>query len=292
MFRSQSLRALTIAMLLTSSALPGCKRQPDLAQRVQDRIHARLPAATVQVKDAATLEVKVGENQVSVSLDNLATICKNDPDRCDETIDRLVQNLEQMDQLEKPAAVDELRAVLRSQQMVEETRKTIAQKSPPDKLADNQLVVFPFQADIMLVLVRDMPNGIAMLTHGTVAKMQLDENKARAISIGNLERSVRTLPTEVAAPGVFRVQANDSYEAARILVPKLWDALAKQVSGDLLVVAPTRDVVFATGSKDAAAVMSMNALARKAFDAGPYPLSTAVLRRTDTGFVLHSTSRP
>ncbi|MDF2698006.1 MAG: hypothetical protein K0S65_6389, partial [Labilithrix sp.] len=150
----------------------------------------------------------------------------------------------------------------------------------------------PFQADMMLVLVRDMPDGIALMTHGALGKMQLDDGKARAIGTANLEKALGSLPTEPAAPGVFRVRANDNYEAARILVAKLWDGLAKQVSGDLLVVAPTRDIVFATGSKDAGAVAAMNALAKKAFDAGPYSLSTAVLRRTDAGFVLASAPTP
>ena len=176
--------------------------------------------------------------------------------------------------------------------MAEDNKKVITQKSPPDKLADNQLVTFPFQADMMLVLVRDLPDGTALLTHGTLLTMQLDEGKARAIATANLEKALGSLPTELVAPGVYRVRADDSYDAARILVAKLWDGLAKQVSGDLLVVAPTRDVVFATGSKDAGAVAAMNAIAKKEFDAGPYALSTAVLRRTDAGFVLASAPTP
>lgn len=100
-----------------------------------------------------------------------------------------------------------------------------------------------------------------------------------------MARVLSSLPTEPAAPGVFRVHSGDSYEAARLLLPQIWEPLSRQVSGDLLVVAPTRDVVFATGSADPAAVASMSKLAKEAFDAGPYPLSTSVLRRTESGFV-------
>lgn len=274
------------ALSLVTVSLSGCHRKPDLAHRVQDRIHAKLPAATVNVRDSSTLEVKLGEQAATISLDNLAMICQRSPDQCDEMIDRYVQNLASLGEAEKPVAPDELRVVLRSRQTVEDNKRAILEKSPPDKVADNQLVTFPFVGDMMLVLVRDMPEGIGLMNHGALAKMPLDEAKARAIGTANLEKALGSLPTEPAAPGVFRVRANDSYEAARILVPKLWDGLAKQVSGELLVVAPTRDIVYAAGSQDAAAVTAMRALAKKDFEAGPYSLSTAVLRRTDAGFVL------
>lgn len=274
-------------ILLLALSAAGCGKK-DLAHRVQARIHAKVPDSTIVIKDASTLEVKVGDEKVTVSLDSVATVCKNDPDHCDEMIDRVAQNVVDMGEPEKPAQPQELRAVLKSKAVVEDNRRAIAAQSPPDKLADNQIVTFPFQGDIMLVLVRDMPNGIAMLNHGALGELHMDEEKARVTGLANTEKALTSLPTESAGPGIFRVRANDSYEAARILVPRLWDALAKQVVGDLLVVAPTRDIVFATGSKDAAAVASMNAMAKKAWVEGPYSLSTTVLRRTDAGFVTYA----
>lgn len=93
------------------------------------------------------------------------------------------------------------------------------------------------------------------------------------------------MPTEAAGSGVLRVRAGDDYEAARLLLPELWDDVARRVQGDLLVVASNRHTVFAAGSKDAAAVTRMKELAEKSFAKDGYPLSTVVFRRTEKGFV-------
>jgi hypothetical protein len=80
---------------------------------------------------------------------------------------------------------------------------------------------------MMLVVVRDMRDGIALLSNGALGEKQIDAAKARAIGTANLEKALTTLPTEQAAPGGFRVRTDDNCEAARILVPTLWDGLAK-----------------------------------------------------------------
>jgi len=281
------IRAPWFVLALALALLAGCKRQPPLAQRVRDRIQSNLPAATVVIVDESTLKVTVGTESATVSLDNLSVACSNEPGRCDELTDRFAQNLSSVVRPRKPIVAEDLRVMLYAKQTVDAYQKAIVPKSPVGSAAQ-ELVASPFQADMMLVLVRDMPDGVELVNRGALGEVKLDAEAARAVAGANLERALRSLPTESAAPGVFRVRAGDSYDAARILLPKLWSALSKEVSGDLLVVAPTRDVVFATGSKDPAALVAMSALAKKAFDAGPYPLSTSVLRLTDTGFVSDS----
>jgi uncharacterized protein YtpQ (UPF0354 family) len=85
-----------------------------------------------------------------------------------------------------------------------------------------------------------------------------------------MAEALTTLPMDTAAPGVLRIHPNDDYEAARLLVPRLWDDVARRVEGDLLVIAPNRQTVFATGSKDAAAVARMKELASKSFTTEEY----------------------
>lgn len=281
-----------LAFALAFGMLSGCKRTPGLDQRVRDRIQTELPAANVVIQDPATLEVKVGGQTVTVSLDNVSVICRDKPTLCDEAIERLVQNLAALDQMDRPAVADELRVVLQSEQTVENYRKALDAKSAPERRDDNAFVTFPFQGDLVAVMVRDLPDGIALVNRRELANMQLDAERARTVGVANLEKSLGAISTEMAAPDVFRVHAGDSYEAARLLVPKVWDGLAKQVPGDLLVVAPTREIVLATGSGNPTAVAAMRALAKTMFDAGPYALSTMVLRRTDAGFVVASTATP
>lgn len=279
----QSVLAPILVTWLACAPLPGCKRQAPLDQRVRDRIHAKLPTAEVVVEDPATLVVTIRGTKVTLSLDNVAVVCKDEPNRCDATIDRLVESLATIERTAKPPVASELRVVVHSRKTVEDYRKSLA---PEAAAGADRLVTFPFLGDMTTVLVRDLPDGLAWVNRSELGAMDLDAERARAAGMANLEAAVRTLPAEPVTAGVFRIRAGDSYEAARVLLPKLWDGLAKQVRGDLVVVAPTRDVVFAAGSGDPPALAAMEALAKKAFDTGPYALSTTVLRRTDAGFVV------
>ena len=82
--------SLCIYALTALALITGCKK--DLAHRVQDRIRQSDPDIVVTIRDSSTLDVKAGEQKVTVSLDNVATICKNEPDHCDDAIDRVVKN--------------------------------------------------------------------------------------------------------------------------------------------------------------------------------------------------------
>ena len=113
-----------------------------------------------------------------------------------------------------------------------------------------------------MVLVTDLPDGIAFLNHGDMRTLGLDYAQARALAQSNMATALVSVPTETAAPGVLRARANDDYEASRLMLPQLWNEVARRVNGELLVIASNRHTVFATGSKDAAAVVALIAVLR------------------------------
>jgi uncharacterized protein YtpQ (UPF0354 family) len=161
----------------------------------------------------------------------------------------------------------------------------IVASSPPDKREGNGLFLAPFAGDVITVIVVDLPDGIAMLNHADAKRLGKGEAELRDLARANMAKALAPLPTELAAPGVLVVHAGDDYEAARLLVPQIWDDAAKQVKGDLLAVAPNRDVVFATGADDVVGVARMKELAAASYAGHAYPISLTVFRRTAAGFV-------
>ena len=108
----------------------------------------------------------------------------------------------------------------------------------------------------------------------------------RALALHNLRKAGSALaPEAVEQPaGVYMLATGDSYDAARLLLPELWAPLAKQVDGRLVVVAPTRDVVFATGSKNAAGLAGLRRVAEGLVGTEAYPLSTQLLQWSPSGW--------
>ena len=265
-----------------------CKKQ-DLAHRVQAKLASAMPGVTIDIVDDSTLRVKrSGGAEETLSLDNLRLICTNDARNCDGAIDRLVTNTAALKGEAPPLDRKAVRAVLKSREAIETVRALVA-KTPPDKRAGNEPCTEPFGGDLFVFLVNDMPDGMAMLRHSDLETLGLDPTQARALAQTNLKAALTAVPTEPAGAGVLRVRAGDDYEAARLLLPELWDDIARRVQGDLLVIASNRHTVFAAGSKDPAAVARMKELAEKSFAKDGYPLSTTVFRRTEKGFVPAST---
>jgi uncharacterized protein YtpQ (UPF0354 family) len=268
-------------------SLAACQRRstgaPDLAERVRTRLVAKAPDAHVTIADPTTLQMERGGVKQTMSLDNLSVICATHPEECDNAIERAVASA-----VTTPAepAKDgaNVRAILKPRTWVAEVTKKMAE-IPGEERAKNALFSTPFGPDLFEVLVVDMPNGMAMLTRAQADALGLDAPALVKLAHANMKAQLAPLATEKAASGVLSVRVGDDYEAARLLVPEVWEGIAKQVDGDLLVVAPNRNIVFATGSRDPTPLATMKRLAQDAFAREAYPVSTTVFRRTPTGFV-------
>ncbi len=83
------------------------------------------------------------------------------------------------------------------------------------------------------------------------------------------------------APGLFVCDANDSYDAARLVCPSTFDSL--NVEGDLVVMAPQRDMLLAAGSDDFSGLLAMAELARHGIASGR-PITGVAFRRGRNGW--------
>lgn len=116
-------------------------------------------------------------------------------------------------------------------------------------------------------------------------RLGLERSRLRDIALRNLRRLTAS-PVKKVDQGVwtFVVPAGAGIlEPSLLLQDELWDALAKQLRGDVVVAVPTRDLILASSSRSSAAIVKLRALAADAFVHGDHPLSGQLLvRRGDT----------
>lgn len=290
----------TLAITLVAIALAGCGKEApsgteasEPRKRLVERMHVKLKAAQPGVEftitDDRTITAKIGEGEVVISLDNLETICTSSPEECADALDAHVnafgEQLERMSETAPPPTREALRVVLKNTEWLAGVAEQVAQmrEEKPDA-PDNRLVTRKFHGDLHEVLVVDAAESVAMLTRADLEEMQLSPVEAFKAGTANHDSLPPAEDVEVAT-GVWGFNTQDSYAAARLLLKARWPERAKKVKGDLLAVAPARDLVYFTGTEEQGGYGELQQLVRAKLPTEPYPLSATVLRWTDEGWV-------
>jgi hypothetical protein len=275
-----------LALVLVSSV--GCRRhraEDAFSERVAARARRQPGVRTVRVTDRFQLTIAPAKGEdVRMYLDNLWLDCQSRPEACDDSIERALRL--HGGQMFDDAFVkgETVRAVLKDRLWMENVDKVMkAAHKSGDKDADNALVSRPFVADLSVVYVFDLPDGMRMISHGDLTKLKLDVDGLHKLAVANLETNLPPLSSEPIDAGatVHVVHVGDSYEASRLILHDRWAEVAKQVKGDLIVSAPSRDFVYFTGSREDLA--GLRALAAQSADQG-HALTATLLRWTAQGW--------
>jgi len=284
--KATSTAVILAAGVLTSTA---CHlfHEDDLAERAKRRIHEVAPQFQVTIVDRNTLRIKVPEDvEATMSLDNLRTLCEQEPEECETALDNHVLTAVRVGDASTPTR-EQVRAVLKGGESMEGIERALG-AGPPEKAAENRVVTRRFIADLWIVYVIDQPESMQMLSHGRMKELGLQEQEVHDLALANMSASLEPMASLAVpgAEGVFAVHVGDAYDASRLLLPDLWQPLREKTAGDLLACAPTRDVVLYTSSRPADHLQDMLRIARRIHEEGPYSLSTAVFKWTPSGFVL------
>jgi Protein of unknown function (DUF1444) len=274
-----------LALVLLSNG--GCRHRAEdaFSERVAARARRQPGVRMARVADRFHLTITPAKGEaVQMYLDNLWRDCQNRPETCDDSIERALQ-LHGGQMFDEAFIKGEtVRAVLKDRLWMENVDKvTKAAHKAGDKAADNALVSRPFVADLSVVYVFDLPDGMRMINHGDLAKLKLDVDGLHRLAVVNLETNLPPLSSEPIDAGatVHVVHVGDSYEASRLILHDRWAEVAKQVKGDLIVSAPSRDFVYFTGSRED--LTGLRALAAQSADQG-HALTTTLLRWTAQGW--------
>jgi uncharacterized protein YtpQ (UPF0354 family) len=272
-------------MLLGVLSLLGCAQKPKLAERVEKALLRALPDAQVKIEDPATLKVKLKEHggEFTVSLDNLRLECAKGEGACRDAIDSLVANVKLVSGPQDEMRLADVRLTLKDQGWLDEAERRMADV-PPEKRAQNELLREPFVGDVSIVYVLDLPRGIRMLQAGDLPKLGVDRTKLAAVARENLKREfVDVTLVRVEGTDLWTLARTDAYASASLVLVDLWKPYADKL-GTLVVSAPARNRVFATGPEKPEQIAALRAATRHAFGVEPHALSGLLLKWTPAGW--------
>jgi uncharacterized protein YtpQ (UPF0354 family) len=125
---------------------------------------------------------------------------------------------------------------------------------------DDQLpVIEPFVDDMVVTYAFDLPGIIQMVSPGNLADLGLRPQGLRKVALENMVRD-KQIGVEEIDP-VFRIVMGDNLEATSLLARGFWNDVEKELSGDLVMTVPSRDVVYFCDSATDEAVWLMNDMA-------------------------------
>lgn len=155
--------------------------------------------------------------------------------------------------------------------------------SVPGDVPSRTLVWSPFVADLAVFMAYDLPQTLEYLTTSELDRLDLSPEEARTRGVSNV---LAPLTVERHGEGpVYMLTAGGTYEASLLLDDRLWSRIAEEVAGDVLVAVPCRDLLIFTGSAESDGAVLIAAHAARMARRGAYPLSKAVLRWTDEGWL-------
>ncbi|MCP5047432.1 MAG: DUF1444 family protein [bacterium] len=137
--------------------------------------------------------------------------------------------------------------------------------------------------DVVRILVLDSESRMQFVTTQDLEKWQIKEEDAVQQGFANLSELAGTAWIEEMEKGVFRIKAEDTYDAARILIPGIREKVEKRLGAEPRWAIPTRDYLLVCRKDNPQGIKAMEELAERIRDEGPYELSPNVFRMTEDG---------
>ena len=131
-------------------------------------------------------------------------------------------------------------------------------------------------SDLGVALIADGTDAAPAVTGAQLRASRLEPEAALAVALDNLRsRSRSPSAFESLKPGLFAARWQDGHDAARLLLPDLIAALP--VTGDPVVMAPTRDTLLVAGADDKDALLALADAAADTLSTTDQPLSAQAL---------------
>ena len=236
---------------------------------------SRHPAWQVQPAHDFAVEIRAEGRLWNFNLDNLYRDTGGDPARAAPVLDRFAMRMMAPG---KASVVESDFA-----QVKDKLRPALVQLSFINR---NQLAARPFAADVWEAFAIDgeheliyVPN--AELTRWALSVEQLHIEAVRALTAAS--RSVQIRSTSTATRGKYLfIDELDGYDAARLVVPEVRDAIGRELGYPYFVATPNRDFLVAW-TADYEHAREFAAKARQDFDERGYPITPTPWRVDSAG---------
>jgi uncharacterized protein YtpQ (UPF0354 family) len=144
----------------------------------------------------------------------------------------------------------------------------------PDALLREHLV-----ADLWIVYAADLPDSTRSLSAVERDGLGIAQNELRELSIANLLRILPQIERHGDGPW-YLLAAGGDYVASILLLDEVWQQFEEEIDGDIVAVAPARDVLLYTSSKSSEGLVRIRDKARDIVQGGHHVISETLIRRT------------
>jgi uncharacterized protein YtpQ (UPF0354 family) len=243
------------------------------------------PELNVEIVRDMELKVTTAAGHESTSfLDNAYETYKLDPKAKDEVIKRFVAaGLETITGLQTSESIDKTRIVpvVKDRPWIEEARNAMIARGAK-KLPEN--VFEDLNSDLVVLYAEDSPKNIRYLEPKDLENAHIERKDLRTLACQNLKRLLPKIERH-GANGLYMISAGGDYEASLLLLDSIWTDMKKEVTGDVVVAIPTRDLLVVTGSENREGIGKMKQIVQKAASEGSYRLTTKLFVFRDGHFL-------
>ena len=261
----------------------------DAAQLYTARILSMEDIAKVSRHDKENILIEAASGvQLTANLSNLLLAMNEQPEFADKIIDEFVAAMvETIAALELPAdtseQIDNLMPLIRHKSIFDNSIETMLANAP-DALDDQAFYIRPLAGDYAIVLAIDTPTSISYANNKSFADLNLSDDALYKRAVSNLKARLPNKLETAKQENVTFVGLDGFYDASLLLIDDFWKNHAEEMQGDLVMVAPARDMVMFVDSADKTALKIMTEYARNNIEALPHPISDVPLKWTKNGW--------
>lgn len=226
----------------------GALLEPDqFAAAMEARLRAE-DGIEVRGREGLTLRLHVGQSELAVSLHNFYNAYARHPDQLEEVAQTLVQSLRGFDAARTISSFDELRG--RVYPMLKPIRLllSVRERNLP------MIVYRHFLADLIIAYVIEEPSSVAYIGEQHLERWGLAEHELHEQALANLRRrTVERGEYTVTGEGAQRLvifNAQDGFDATRLLLPDLIEPWGKDLPGSIVIGIPNRDFLIIFSDAD------------------------------------------
>lgn len=142
----------------------------------------------------------------------------------------------------------------------------------------------PFVADLMILYAEDKPSHFEFISSRRLIELGLTEDDLHARSLENLPGRPPKIELHGSPPKQMLV-AGGNFEATLLLHDALWEQVEEGIEGELLAVAPARDLLFVSTTSWEGARAFLREVASRDLEDKSHMLSKCILRRVSGRWV-------
>ena len=139
----------------------------------------------------------------------------------------------------------------------------------------------PLAGGLRVTYAFNHPTHFEPVRPADLARLELEPKRLREVALANLRRELP--PFERRGHSGMWMLVNPAtgghYEASLLLLDEVWEQLAQAVSGELVAAVPAKDLLFVSGTGEAAALTRFKEISARAFGEVDGPLSGELLVR-------------